>query len=566
MTSSLVRRLLLGAAFTLPVALPVTARAQDAGQVEPRAVNPGAADAPADVERQLVLPTDADAGVVAAAEPVELKVDPPVEKKDDGWQLTAALGASARVSYQGATPFALDSTLRPTTIAPFMTRVRVTPEIHLGPFGLIAEADAATGAAFGAPDVTADLPAEVTTKEQIRARVPFPAFAGLEPFGVRKLYVEYKWATGAFRVGQQTSQWGLGLLANDGSRDAEAGDFGQAQFGNLTYRALLAARPFYSFGGGWRAFETVVAADLIVRDNLAEFSRGDRAFQAVLALRFAKDNDNNLGVYGVYRNQRNIDVTDGGKATDVFVIDVAGKWQLIKRHNRSFKVGFEVVGITGTTTQGRNENASLLKVGEFGGAIKSAYAIGHTTIYLDGGYASGDQNPADDRIENFRFDRDFKVGLVLFDHVLAYQSARSAARASDPNLTGTPPEGAELLGTGGSVSGAWYLFPRIKHGVTDWLDLYGGPLFAFSTAKLTDPFNTRIGGGTSLNALGGRPGGYLGTEVDLGVQARWHPVPELLITATGEGGLFLPGDAFRLPDNTILAPVGFGRVRLSVSL
>jgi hypothetical protein len=442
--------------------------------------------------------------------------------------------------------------------------VRVTPEVHLGGFAVIAEADAATGAIFGVPNLTASLPSDFPTRGQLAARVPYPAITALD---LRKLYFEYKWSSGAFRVGQQTSNWGLGLLANDGAKDPEAGDFGQQQFGSLTYRALLVARPFVGLGGGWRAFETAIAADLVVRDNTADFSLGDRAFQGVLALRLAKDAENNVGVYAVYRSQRNIFVTDGGKATDVFVIDVAGKWELYKRRARSFKIGFEAVGITGTTTQARTDVAPVAKVGEFGLAIKTVYRIGRGTIYLDGGYASGDQNPADDRIEGFKFDRDFKVGLVLFDHVLAYQSARAAVRASDPTLTGVAPEGAELLGTGGSVTGAWYLFPRVKYGVTEWLDLYGGPLFAFSTARLADPFNTKIvGGGVPVNALGGNPGRYLGTEIDLGVQAHFRPAPELLFTVTGEGGLFLPGDAFTLPDGSLMPPVGFGRVRLAVSI
>jgi len=319
-------------------------------------------------------------------------------------------------------------------------------------------------------------------------------------------------------------------------------------------------------GGAFRAFETAIVAYLIVRDNFGEFSKGDRAFQGVLAVRYNKDPENNFGVYAVYRNQRNINATDGGKATDVFVIDAAGKWEFFKRRNRVLKVGFEALTINGTTTQARNENSALLRVQQFGAAAKVSYKVHQLTLLADWGFASGDQNPADDRIENFRFDRDFKVGLVLFDHVMAYQSARAGVRASDPNLVGIAPEGADLIGTAGSITGVWYLFPRVKYGLFDWLDVYGGPLFAFSTARLTDPFNTRLGGGTALNSLNGRPGLYMGTEVDLGVQARYRPVPELLITATGEGGLFLPGDAYNLPAGGVMGPVGFGRIRLSIAL
>ncbi|MEW5737294.1 MAG: hypothetical protein AB1938_00120 [Myxococcota bacterium] len=552
----------------LPVA-PVAANpeAKPGELVRSLDVDAGAPDAP--VAAAVDAAFDADAGAPAAALATERSE---AEKKEEegAWNLSAALSGSVRASYQGATAFPLDATLQPYTIAPLLTRVRVTPEIHLGGFGLVAEADAATGAIVGAPDVTSDLPAEVpgnegwpTTKDNLARRVPYPPIAALE---LRKLYLEYKWASGAFRVGQQTSNWGLGLLANDGGKDPEAGDFGQQQFGNLTYRALLAARPLFNKGGAWRAFETAFAADLIVRDNFGEFARGDRAFQGIIALRFAKDADNNLGVYVVYRNQSNIYVTDGGKKTQAFVFDFAGKWEFIKRAERSLKVGWEIVGIGGTTTQARNENASVLGVRQLGFAWKTAYRIRSTTIYLDGGFASGDQNPADDKVENFRFDRDYKVGLILFDNVLSYQTARSGARASDPNVVGVPPEGTDLLGTAGSVSGAWYLYPRVKVSVFDWFDLYGGPLFAFGTAKLTDPYNSRINGGTSLNFLGGSPGSYLGTEIDLGAQVRFHPIKELLISVTGEGGLFLPGDAFRLPDGQAMAPIGFGRLRLMVAL
>jgi hypothetical protein len=511
--------------------------------------------------RDAGLEEDGDAGTAAPFQ-VDLppaqavaKAEEPAKKEGEGaWDLSAALAASIRASYGGATLFPFDAQPTPSTsaISPLETRVRVAPEIHLGGLGLVAEADAATGAIIGTP------PISITGDRQ-----PVPGIRALE---LRKLYLEYKWASGAFRVGQQTSQWGLGLLANDGARDPEAGDFGQQHFGNLTYRALLVARPLFSRGGAFRAFETALAADLIVRDNFGEFARGDRAFQGVLALRFNKDTDNNFGIYAVYRNQRNINATDGGKATDVVVIDFAGKWQVLKRRNREFKLGWEFVGLTGTTTQARNENASLLKIGQFGMAIKSQYRVGRTSIYLDGGFASGDQNSADDRIENFRFDRDYKVGLILFDQVMAYQSGRSGVRASDPALTGIAPEGADLLGTAGSLTGAWYLFPRIKISMSDWLDAYGGPLFAFSTAKLSDPFNTRISGGTPVNPLGGKPGMYLGTELDLGVQARVKPIPELTVTVTAEGGLFLPGDAYTLPAGGVMAPVGFGRLRLGVGI
>jgi len=41
-------------------------------------------------------------------------------------------------------------------------------------------------------------------------------------------------------------------------------------------RGLLIGRPLFSLGGGWRAVEPLVAADLVVRDGTADLYQGDR--------------------------------------------------------------------------------------------------------------------------------------------------------------------------------------------------------------------------------------------------------------------------------------------------
>lgn len=566
---------LLGASLASTAAL-----AQEAvdggstGAVLPKAVNPGGADEPSELIRSSgipeVLPGE---GAPTKQDPHPRELTPPPEPEKPAaeapasevvaparppaapapdLELTAALAASFRASGQGTTAFPLDSTGLPGAVDPLMTRIRVTPEIHMKNLALVGEADAATGAALGVPHA-----------DVVGTRVTYP---GLQALELRKAYLEYKWATGVFRAGLQTSHWGLGLLANDGAKDPEAGDFGQKQFGSLAYRALIAGRPFYGRGGAARAFEAIGAVDMVVRDGSAEFQRGDRAIQGVLAVRFKKDEEHQLGLYGVYRSQDNVLVFDGGKQTEAWVLDASGQWELMRRGRRSAKIGFEAVGITGTTTQARNLNADVLRVRQAGAAMKSSVRVGHTTVYFDAGWASGDADPSDGSVNNFHFDRDYKVGLILFDQVLAYQSARGSIRAADPAVVGRAPEGVDLLGTGGSVSGSWYLYPRVKVSLANWLDGYGGPLFAFTSAPLTDPFETQVGGGTPRNALGGKPGSYLGTELDLGAQARLKPVPELLVTVTGEGGVFFPGGAFAFASGGNMGPIFMGRIRLGVAL
>src|SRR5690606_28075239 len=110
---------------------------------------------------------------------------------------------------------------------------------------------------------------------------------------------------------------------NDGDHPSLFGDY---QSGDIVERILFATRPF----GSSSPFVVAVAGDLVFRDEQAELVDGDRAFQGVLSLSYDKGGQQ-LGVYGVYRNQRRdreaVDaLTPFTEKLDVFVIDVAGKF------------------------------------------------------------------------------------------------------------------------------------------------------------------------------------------------------------------------------------------------
>jgi hypothetical protein len=283
-------------------------------------------------------------------------------------------------------------------------------------------------------------------------------------------------------------------------------------------------------------------------------------------VRFNVDDDHQVGLTAIYRNQRRDNGAPGERSTDAFVGDLFARWTVMKTPDSQLTLAGELAAITGTTTQSRSDNAAVLAVRQLGLVAKVNYRKGRFGLLFDGGFASGDQNPYDATISSFRFDSNYKVGLVLFDQVLGYQSARSGWRGADPLLTGVAPEGIDLLPSAGAVTGAWYLFPRAKYGFADWIDVYGGPLFAFTTAQLTDPFNTRLNGGTPVNYLGGRPGNYLGTELDLGLTVHGAITSYLNVSATLEGGVLLPGDAFRTATGKDMGAVGVGRLRLAVGL
>ena len=493
-----------------------------------------AAPALADAERD----GGPDAAVEAEAAPADAGVPAGIELK---------IAGSLRLAQTLVSRFPIDEQIS-TAPNPFEVRARLDPELSYGKFRLAVEFDVVNGAAFGVPGPTIVAP-----------RVPVPPASSLE---LRQAYLEYRWATGAARLGQQTSQFGLGILSNAGATDAAPGDFGHSRFGSLVLRGLLIGRPLFSLGGAWRAVEPLVAADLVVRDGTADLYQGDRAVQGIVGLRFNAAPDRIVALTAIYRRQRADNAPGGERATDVLVIDLSARWVF-----SSLTVGFELAAITGSTTQGRTNESPVMQVRQLGALGKIAWHRGSTSVLFDVGYASGDNNPYDDQLNGFRFDRDFHAGLILFEQVLGYQTARSALRLADPALVGAPPEGLNLLPTGGAITGAVWLFPRVSQSLTDWLVLYGGPLVAFSTAKLSDPYSSRLlGGGAALNYLGAKPGDYLGTELDLGLQGRWDLTKDLRLAGTLEGGAFIPGNAFQRPTGTRMDPVGLVRLRLMVSL
>ncbi|MDP3235677.1 MAG: hypothetical protein Q8N26_23030 [Myxococcales bacterium] len=486
--------------------------------------------------------------VEAPAAAVVSVVDAGAPSADEPSGFSASVHGSVRLAgtYVNAFPLDADGTrLSPT---PIESRIRINPEVRYRSFGLIAEFDAVTGALYGTPNSTL-----------VGARVPFPA---LRPAELRQLYAEYRWASGGARLGLQTNHFGLGMLANAGAKDAEPGDFGHQQFGSLALRALVLARPFMSWGGGWIAVEPVAAFDLVVRDSTVDLFDGDRALQGILGVRLNVDEKNNLGLFAIYRSSRPLNSITGERSTDVLVIDASAQWRFFD----ALDVGAEVAGITGTTTQTRSVENQLLQVRQLGALVKASYKVGRFGFMLDTGFASGDSNPYDDQLTNFRFDRDLKAGLILFDQVIGWQSARSAWRAADSNLVGVPPEGVALLPTGGAVTGAFYIFPRARVRIASLVDVYGGPLFAFTTAPLTDPFNTRVlAGGVPVNFLNGLGNGLLGTELDLGASIKHRFDFGLTVTAVVEGGVLLPGAALSDAAGKPMGPVGLGRLRLSAA-
>jgi hypothetical protein len=375
---------------------------------------------------------------------------------------------------------------------------------------------------------------------------------GVRTIDVREIYLEWTTRYGRLYVGQMSFSWGLGLLANDGNNVDRFGDlgFGDDGDGSLQERIMFATKPLARGGGPGKDIILAVGADLIYRDPNADLVAGDLAGQAFLVLRYEPEHrpGNWIGAYGVYRRQRNADDGDiyrDDDLLDVGVVDFAGQGFKTLRERLALIGAFETVAVAGRTTfaSGAFREHQILQAAA---AIRGY--VGNPTRWLaglDAGWASGDANPDDQELNDFKAAPGFRVGLLLYEYVLGWQTARTELRARDPELAAVAPNGTQYLPSRGSVTNTLYVHPKARYGLWERLEIWGGPLIAASAVPLIDPVSTRLNGGVPTNSLGGQTDRrYLGTELDFGLRSRYER-KNLWLQAGIQAGVLFPGPALR---------------------
>jgi hypothetical protein len=372
----------------------------------------------------------------------------------------------------------------------------------------------------------------------------------------RQLYIQYKTPIGIIRLGQQASHWGMGVLANDGDHSSLFGDYRR---GTLTERLLFATRPM----GEGTPLAVALAGDLIFEDARATLVDGDRAFQGIAAVRWETPRFE-IGIYGVVRHQerdqKSVDVlTPFTEELTVGIIDVATKFNAPVPGASAFLYGeLEAAFIAGSTTMVRNIDLTAAgdteDIVSFGGAANlgivtvaksdSGRRWGDLAVEVEFGYASGDADPYDGVTRRFTMDQNHNVGMVLFDHVLQWKTARSATIAQDPAIVNRPAPGLQFLASEGSVFGAQYLNPTVVVRPQHWMDLKGGMVIARTTADFVDPFRAGAEGNYANYEGGEERRRDLGLELDAGFDFRIHATETFVINTGAEGGVLFPGQAF----------------------
>lgn len=434
--------------------------------------------------------------------------------------------------------------------------LRITPTLQLGAkLQLVAQGDL-TGIVAG--QLAHDTFPDQTPGDTING---LNGYSNVQP---RWLYAEWLTPVGLLRAGQQPSHWGMGLVANDGDHPSLFGDY---RYGNIVEQVLFATKPL----GEKSPFVVAVAGNLVYRDNVAILLNGDHAWQGIVAA-FYEQGPDMLGVYGVYRHQTH-DESSGAyfpyvDTLNVGVVDVAGRFarRVDVPDQTAFVFGsFEAATELGSTDAVRPVGSAAgpwTSIQAYGGAAALGVVLtssssapkpkdlakrpdlyGSLVGQIEVGYASGEANPDGTTDKRFTFDPNHKVGLLLFDEIMRFQTARASAAAQDAKLINRPPPGAQWLPSNGGVFGAQYVNPTAVVRPRPWLDLKLGAVIAQTTADYVDPYRLAKDSGF-FNYNGGDPKRHdLGVELDGGVEARVPLDFGLRLQLGAQAGLLFAGGA-----------------------
>ena len=329
---------------------------------------------------------------------------------------------------------------------------------------------------------------------------------GLAALSPRTLKIQANLPAGQLEMGLMTSHWGLGMLANDGEHNPY---FGLPEFGDRVIRARFTTKP-----GEKSPWHFTGAYDRVVEDELTIDARNQWTHQGILSALWMKGNDR-LGVYGVSRQQ---DELVSGRTTRAGVLDIFADTHTPIADGVKLRLAFEAAGISGKTNRSTTYESPRRIHIRSGGAT----ALGMVSIMDDrlkfgasSGFASGDGDPTDDTSHDFTFDRNFGVGMILFDEIQGGIDAASYNLVTNPEYSGQAPDGVEAMVHEGAFRRASYIQPRIQINPVPWVVFRTGVLFASATAPIAHPFYTVRNGGTPVNQLKEETDGYrLGTELD----------------------------------------------------
>lgn len=397
---------------------------------------------------------------------------------------------------------------------------------------------------------------------------------------LRQAYGVVATEAGYLKVGRQTSNWGLGLVANDGA--SRPMTFGMSRWGDVVDRAQLVLRPvgLFTRDPERNPLYLVGAVDRVWRDDTANPDQDGDTYNfiasALVRLPWLQG-----GFYMVRRhqsiNERSLAWDCSGETcapdmglpleafeTRVWVLDGFLSLDHTFGPVRLYGAG-EAAWILGDTELFRNTDFDQHELEQMGFVARAGMEWGMADLRFEVGYASGDTDSGDDRIRGFSFDRDYRVGLVLFSHYLGRLSAISAWNLSRPEYSHVAPAGVSRIPTDGAITNTLYANPVLKLAPTERLHVLIGLLWAQAEEGAFDPFQSNMVTGAEVKGWrGASRKKTLGWEVDLAVGYDWDLAGWAYLRTVIEGGWLRPGAAFETADGTAAHDAGVVQARIEL--
>ncbi len=285
---------------------------------------------------------------------------------------------------------------------------------------------------------------------------------------------------GRLSFGRMPLQWGAGVLWNPGNDPL-------SEYGDTSDRVSFTSRVGALFVMG--AVDRIAEGSVNEPDDMIGYSA---------AVGFRSET-NGIGLLNNVRTQSSNDwISYTG---DFWAMSDLGPAQL----------QLEVVGTYGG---GKLDDATTdVSVLAFGGMLDAGWSADKVGLGVQGGFATGDEDPTDSDLTTFAFDRDHNVALMMFEE--AMPTLRAPVTTED-NAGRT--QQAALIGEG--VRNALYVKPRVSYR----LGTVEAELAWITGRMMSGPASTE-----------GRRG--YGNEVDL--TARWAVSPHAQLQGTL--GVYAPG-------------------------
>ncbi len=365
-----------------------------------------------------------------------------------------------------------------------------------------------------------------------------PALREADVVDVNHLYIDVFLPVGLLRLGRQPLNYGATITSHDGERRNR---WGVSKYSDSVDRLLFgtkldeAVKAIAGTGGepDLTPDNGVLFAlfyDFLKQEDVSLFNDDLRQIGTSVQWK-AKQAD----WFGANWRDFTLSASFVNIHNDKFASNAYGMPLLFETHIENFRIELQYMYIRGETeeiSEGfaalSNKEPDLQQIEGHGARAVFDGKFGPVTATLEFDYAAGDDDPrATTPITSYSFARDLNVGLLLFEHIIAFESARSVAVGIE-NLSGADVESFPLTeaSTEGRFTNAIAAFPQIEIELLKIgdhrLHTRLGGLVAWSAEPggVIDPILTSIGEDgeeitdDAVNYHDGRPARFYGTEID----------------------------------------------------